>query len=388
MATTNWNVGLSGDWSVNANWSGGLPNTGIDVFINAFGSYSVNITASAFAKSLTIGAGGATLSESVTGNLDIGNALNVNAGKAILRAANTIGSVNLNGGLIQIANGAALGAGLLTMAGTSELAGSATETYTNTTAMSGNLTFAAVHGKVFTEDAASWSFDATSGGSITFGEGGNDGTIVWKTESGSITNPGHVATEIAKGTLQGGDTQWGFLFEDASQTKIDAGATLDIGGFSGFVNNLLGGGTVTDSGAGASLEVIGGGAFSGKIIKGVALEAAGRTLVLTEASTYPGGTSVVSGARRQLGTGGSTGSIAGDITDNGTLVYDHSDALSPTAVISGTGNVTYEGGGGAIINHGNVYDGVTTVIGETVTVKTNNGAAFGTGGTLALQNAN
>jgi fibronectin-binding autotransporter adhesin len=385
MTTTNWNVGLSGDWSASANWSSGVPNTSTDVIINAFGSYSVNVTASAFASSLTIGGAGATLSESVTGNLDIVHALNVNAGKVILRAANTIGSVNLSGGLIQIANGMALGSGTLTMSGTSELVGSATETYANTTTMSGNLTFAAVDGKVFTEDAVGWSFDATSGGSITFGEGANDGTILWKTESGSITNPGHVATEIAKGTLLCGDSQWGFLFEDASQTKIDAGATLDIGGFSGFVNNLLGGGTVTSSGAGATLGVIGGGAFSGKIINGVALEAAGGTLVLTDASTYTGGTTIDSSSTLQLGNGGSTGSIVGDITDNGTLVYDHSDVLSPTAVISGTGNVTYEGGGGAVINHTNIYDGITTVIGETV--KTNNASAFGTGGTLVLQGA-
>ena len=63
------------------------------------------------------------------------------------------------------------------------------------------------------------------------------------------------------------------------------------------------------------------------------------TLTLTGANTYTGGTTISAGTL-QLGNGGTTGSVAGNIVDNGALVFNRSDALTYGGVISGTGTLT------------------------------------------------
>jgi fibronectin-binding autotransporter adhesin len=383
VASTRWNAGLNGSWTVGANWSAGVPNTGTDATIDAFGNYTVTLSARGFANSLTVDAPGALFSETAAGTLDIVAGLILDAGKIALRGANTIGSVIMSGGTLETGNDAALGTGTLTMTG-GELLGLSNETFGNQLTMSGTLTFAAADGTTMTQNASSWSFDATTPGTIFFGQGANDGTIIWKTNSGSVTNPGHVATEIVKGTFQAGDDTWGFLFENASATQVDAAGTLDIVGFSGTVNNLQGAGSIRDTGAAATLTVTGGGNFSGVISTGLALETASGTLVLTGANTYTGGTTIDSGATLQLGNGGTTGSIAGDIADSGTLVYDRSGALTIAADISGAGNVTYEGGTGVTINRTEDYSGTTTVNAQKVSTSKASGVG---NGSVVLNNA-
>lgn len=51
------------------------------------------------------------------------------------------------------------------------------------------------------------------------------------------------------------------------------------------------------------------------------------TLTLTGANTYSGGTTINTGTL-QLGNGGTSGSIVGDVTDNGTLAFDRSDTVT------------------------------------------------------------
>jgi fibronectin-binding autotransporter adhesin len=384
VASTSWNAGLNGNWIVGANWSAGVPSTGTDATINAFGDYTIALSGHGFASSLSVNAAGALLSETATGTLDIVNALTLETGKVALRGANTIGSINLFGGTLETGNNLALGAGALTMSG-GELLGLANETFTNQMTLSGNLTFAAAHGTIMTQNASGWSFDATTPGAILFGQGANDGTIVWKTNSGSITNPGHVATEIVKGIFQAGDDTWGFLFQNASATQIDSAGTLDTAGFSGNVANLQGTGSLTNSSATvATVTVVSGGNFGGVISGAIALDENTGTLVLTGASTYSDGTTVESGATLQLGNGGIAGTIGGSITDNGTLVYDHSGALTITQAISGTGGVTYEGGTSVTVNRGEGYAGTTTVVDELATTNKANG--FGNG-SLTLQDS-
>ncbi len=385
MASTSWNVGLNGNWATGGNWSAGVPNSGTDATINAFGTYSVTLTTNATVNSLTINAAGALLSQAAGTSLVTINAFNLDAGKAILRGTDVFGTgINQFGGVLQTANSQAMGTQTYTFGG-GELLGLSSETFTNQTAMSGNIIFAAAHGMVLNQNASSWTFDATTPGSIRFGQGSNDGTVLWHTNSGSITNPGHVAVEVAGGTFQAGDDTWGFLFQNDSQTLVDSGATLDADGFDGDVTNLQGAGTVTNSNATTvTLGVLNGGNFSGVISGALALEVNTGTLVLSAAQTYTGGTTIDSGATLQLGTGGTAGAIVGNVADAGTLVYDHSGATTITAAITGAGGVTYEGGTGVTVNQAEGYAGTTTVIGEKAT--TNVGGGMGNG-TLDLQNA-
>jgi fibronectin-binding autotransporter adhesin len=85
------------------------------------------------------------------------------------------------------------------------------------------------------------------------------------------------------------------------------------------------------------------------------------TLVLGINSGHSGGTSVNAGTI-QVGNGGTVGSLGmGDITDNGALVFNRSDALSIGGVISGPGTLTKNGSGTLTLAATNSYGGLTTV---------------------------
>ena len=50
------------------------------------------------------------------------------------------------------------------------------------------------------------------------------------------------------------------------------------------------------------------------------------TTVLTGTNSYSGGTSISAGTL-QIGDGGTSGSIAGDVANNGALAFNRSDAM-------------------------------------------------------------
>ena len=84
------------------------------------------------------------------------------------------------------------------------------------------------------------------------------------------------------------------------------------------------------------------------------------TLVLTGMNTYSGGTTISAGTL-QIGNGVATGSITGDVTDNGTLAFDRSDPVSFGGVISGTGGLVQLGSGTLVLTGANTYTGNTTI---------------------------
>jgi autotransporter-associated beta strand protein len=107
-----------------------------------------------------------------------------------------------------------------------------------------------------------------------------------------------------------------------------------------------------------------GGDISGS---GSLVQAGGGTLVLTGSSTHTGGT-VISGGTLQIGNGGTSGSIAGNITDNGTLAFNRGDSVTYAGAISGTGGVTKTGAGTLTLSGVNTYTGGTSVSSGTLTV--------------------
>ncbi|MEJ0076868.1 MAG: autotransporter domain-containing protein [Alphaproteobacteria bacterium] len=84
------------------------------------------------------------------------------------------------------------------------------------------------------------------------------------------------------------------------------------------------------------------------------------TTVFTNDNTYTGLTTISAGTL-QLGNGGTTGSIVGDVVDNGTLAFNRSNALTFGGVISGTGAVQQNGTGSTNLTGTNTYTGATTV---------------------------
>ena len=67
-------------------------------------------------------------------------------------------------------------------------------------------------------------------------------------------------------------------------------------------------------------------------------------MILTGNNTYTGGTTVSAGTL-QIGNAGTSGSVAGDIVNNTSLVFDRSDSIEYDGVISGSGSLTQLGAG-------------------------------------------
>ena len=100
------------------------------------------------------------------------------------------------------------------------------------------------------------------------------------------------------------------------------------------------------------------------------------TLALTGTNTYAGGTTINLGTL-QLGNGGTTGSILGDIVNNGTLAFNRSDDLSFANTISGTGGLIKNGTNVLTLTGANSNTGVTQVNAGFLYVNGNQSAAMG-----------
>jgi fibronectin-binding autotransporter adhesin len=97
-------------------------------------------------------------------------------------------------------------------------------------------------------------------------------------------------------------------------------------------------------------------------------------LILSGANAYTGGTTITAGTL-QIGFGGTTGRILGNVTDDAALVFDESGSMTFGGVISGTGTVTQNGNGTLILTVGNVFTGGTVVNAGTLQVGDGTGPA-------------
>jgi fibronectin-binding autotransporter adhesin len=93
------------------------------------------------------------------------------------------------------------------------------------------------------------------------------------------------------------------------------------------------------------------------------------TLILTGSNTYTGGTTISLGTL-QLGKGGSTGSIVGNVVDNSNLAFNRSDVVTFSGNVSGTGTLSQLGPGTLTLTGSNNYSGGTIITGGTLSVDT------------------
>ena len=219
-----------------------------------------------------------------------------------------------------------------------------------------------------------------SGGTLTFNDSSTAGSSVIG-NAGTLTfNNSSTAGSATITTNSGGST----LFTASSsggtaQFITNSGGSFDISG-------LTSGGTTAGSIAGAGNYFLGGNALtvgslntsttvSGVISDGGASGGTGGSLVkvgtgtltLTGTNTYSGGTTISAGTL-QIGNGGTTGSIVGNVTDNGSLAFDHSNNVTFGNVISGTGALTQLGTGTLILTGTNTYSGGTTISAGTLQI--------------------
>lgn len=210
---------------------------------------------------------------------------------------------------------------------------------------------------------------ATLAGPIT-----GTGTL-WKQNWGTITLTGandySGDTTIMTGTLVlGVDNAIPF---NAGKTLSVSGGTLDLGAHTLSVDKLYfsnGGITATtghidvatsfwfnaDVNFAPTVPLAFGGTASMKVSGNP-----GGQLTLTGENTFSGGTTIDHNGVLQIGNNGTSGSIVGNVVDNGTLAISRSDNITFSGDISGSGDFTKRGDGTLTLTGNNTYTGTTYV---------------------------
>ena len=70
----------------------------------------------------------------------------------------------------------------------------------------------------------------------------------------------------------------------------------------------------------------------------------------------------------QIGDGGTSGSVLGNITNNAALIFNRSDGVTFGGAIGGSGTLERLGGGTLTLSAINTYTGATTVTGGTLEI--------------------
>jgi autotransporter-associated beta strand protein len=346
--------------------------------------------------STTYTLGGGFISASLTGG---GAVTQDGVGTTTLAATNTYaGGTTINSGTLEAAHvsgGAidALSSGGITINSLGALRSSVNGTLGN------NITF---------NDSSTGTLSAASGTTLTlaggiflnpdsvttFGTPADTGTVLMNPVGISPSTTASVV--VGGGILRAGSNQLGGALGIVQSTTVNAGATLDFADFTAAVHNLQGAGSVVTGVApgttlSLSVDPAGSSEFSGVISgAGKVSVTGGGTMILSGNNTYGNGTTIAGATTLQLGAGGITGSILGDVANGGTLVFNRSDTYTFAGVISisgdNIGNVVQNGTGTTILTAANIYTGTTTI--NAGTLQLGNGGATGSILGNVLDNAN
>ncbi|WP_367873306.1 beta strand repeat-containing protein [Luteolibacter sp. Populi] len=291
-AVRNWTVDGGGSWANNANWNGSFPNAS-----GATANFQINLTAPA--------------TVTLDGAKTVGAITFVSANNGYTIAPGSGGSLTLNNGA---SNSSLLdGAGSHTISAPLILG---SNTVVDTAALADSMTLGGLvsgggkltktgPGSLFLLNSNSFTGALTlSGGSTTFASGG--------------LGSGALSIASSKLVWAPGNTQ------DISNRAI----TLDTGtvDFDTNGNDVTLANSIGESGS-ADFQKSG----------------EGRLTLVSDESFL--GLSTVAGGTLQLGDGGTTGSVFGDIVNNGALVINHAGPFLFTSGISGTGSLVHQGTG-------------------------------------------
>ena len=316
------------------------------------------------------------------------------------------GNLSGAGGLTKTGNGT------LTLSGSNSFTGSTlvlqgTLAVANANALAGStLDVEGSDNTTFSQDSSIGGlrgFGGLNNGGYTLTIGGNNANETWapdfynfdpgiygsgaliKNGNGTLTLAGPNTftgdTRVASGSLTIADRQ-ALLNSTLDMNASDSGAVTfaqdsALGGLKGSRNLANGGNTLSIGGNNQSTT------YSGVLSGSGGLTKLGEgTLALSGNNTYTGPTTVSMGTLA-IGSGGTTGAIAGNIANSSVVVFNRSDAVTYAGTISGNGSLTKQGGSSLTLTGNNTYSGLTTVSGGTLAI-----GAGGTSGAIAGNIAN
>jgi outer membrane autotransporter protein len=346
------NAGINFDRSDNITFGGNISGLG---YVAQYGTGTLTLTGNntyaaytailqgrlAFASDANVGTGDIKIyGGTVQYNATFTSALNYQLGAG---AFDTNGNlVALSGAVFTMANvNVAGGYGGLTKIGAGTLILTGLDTYQGPTLISGGILQIGNGG---TTGSTGVGTSIVDNASLVFNRSDNVSLGAVISGSGSLT-------QIGPGTLTltGANTYVG-------GTTVHSGS-LQIGG-GGVVGSIVG--NVTDD---ATLIFNRSDNVSfANVVSGVGslIQAGSGTLTLTGANSYLGGTTISAGAL-QIGSGGNTGSVVGNITNNSTLIFNRSDVFTYAGVVSGAGGLTQAGTGSTVLTGNNTYFGSTII---------------------------
>ena len=343
-------------WSTNGTtltqWSTSGTN---DADFYTSGTSAVTVSGSISVHNITFDGSGYTLSG---GTLSLTGSITTNQSATI---GSILGGTN---GLTKA------GAGALILTGANTYSGQTTISV-GTLQVGNGSTTGSINGTSGVSDSGVLAFDRSDNITFSLAISGNGGLV--QAGNGTLTltnsNPYSGGTTISAGTLQ------------LNNANAAQNSTVTVGSVNGLafgpgvsaptVGGLAGSGNVnlatTDASPLLVLMTVGGNnsstTYSGALSGSGSLTKGGSgALVLTGSNTYSGQTTISSGTL-QLGSGGTTGSIAStSITDNGVLEFDRSDSsITFSQAVSGTGGLVQAGIGTLILTGSNTYSGSTTI---------------------------
>jgi autotransporter-associated beta strand protein len=227
-------------------------------------------------------------------------------------------------------------------------------------------------------ESSTWSTTSASGYTKAWAKvGGHDADAVFEGTGGTVT----VSTTVNANSLNfmTDSTMAGYTIQGSGTINLTGDAIITTGaGTDNIAGNMYGQTTINQGGGANTISCV---------LAGTAgmYKAGGGTLILTGANTYINSAdrtsdTTVGGGTLQIGNGGASGSITGNVNNLANLAFNHSGTFVFGGNIIGTGSVdiasTATGGGTTVFTADHTYTGVTTVHANN-TLQLGNGSTTG-----------
>ncbi|WP_420104009.1 autotransporter outer membrane beta-barrel domain-containing protein [Bosea sp. (in: a-proteobacteria)] len=284
------------------------------------------------------------------------------------------GGTTINSGTLRVGNGGSSGSitGDVVNNGVLAFDRSDTTSFAGTISGTGSLTKDALGALTLTGTNTYTGGTTIANGSLRVGNGGTSGSI-----AGNVVNTAVLIFDRSDATSFAG------AISGVGRVAKNGAGTLTLTGTNSYTGGtVINAGTLRVGNGGTSGAIIGevwnngvlafdrsdttsfAGAISGT---GSVSKNGTGTLTLTGTNTYTGGTTINAGALR-IGDGGTSGSITGDVVNNGTLAFVRSDSISFGGTISGTGGLGKGGVGTLTLTGGNTFTGGTVIVDGTLQI--------------------